>query len=109
MGITPTVHLPDVGKNLTDHPRYALAWTVNSTDTIENIYLRNETFQEEALAEWEASRTGYIASTSGNQLGFLRVPEGLLDDEPCSGDETAHFELIFTVNIYFLNLHTLSC
>ncbi|KAK0462291.1 GMC oxidoreductase-domain-containing protein [Desarmillaria tabescens] len=35
VGITP-VHLPDVGKNLTDHP---------STDTIENIYLRNETFQ----------------------------------------------------------------
>ncbi|KAK0457366.1 uncharacterized protein EV420DRAFT_1644124 [Desarmillaria tabescens] len=34
VGITPTVHLPDVRKNLTDHPRYALAWTINSTDTI---------------------------------------------------------------------------
>ncbi|KAK0477901.1 alcohol oxidase [Armillaria novae-zelandiae] len=99
VGITPTVHLQDVGKNLTDHPRYALAWTVNSTDTIENVYLRNETFQEEALAEWEANRTGYIASTSGNQLGFLRAPDGLLDDEPCSGDETAHFEFVFSNGI----------
>ncbi|KAK0437902.1 aryl alcohol oxidase, partial [Desarmillaria tabescens] len=36
VGVTPTVHLPDVGKNLTDHPRWGVAWLVNDSNTIEN-------------------------------------------------------------------------
>ncbi len=102
VGVTPTVHLPDVGKNLTDHPRWGAAWFVNDSNTIENVYWRNATFQAEALAEWEANRTGYIASTSANHLGFFRVEEGVLEEEPCSGENTGHYEMIFSVGLGFL-------
>ncbi len=80
MGVTPRRASSDVGKNLTDHPRWGAAWFVNDSNTIENVYWRNATFQAEALAEWEANRTGYIASTSANHLGFFRVEEGVLEE-----------------------------
>ncbi|KAK0241273.1 aryl-alcohol-oxidase from pleurotus Eryingii [Armillaria nabsnona] len=94
LGITPTVNLPDVGRNLTDHPRWSLVWSVNDTSTTE-MYWRNNTLQADALAEWSANRTGYIASTVLNHIGFSRVGEDLLEKEPCAGNLTAHYELIF--------------
>ncbi|KAK0212181.1 aryl-alcohol oxidase [Desarmillaria ectypa] len=99
VGVASTVHLPDVGKNLTDHPRWGVAWFVNDTNTIENVYWRNTTFQAEALAEWQANRTGYIASTSASHLGFFRVEDGVLEEEPCAGENTGHYELIFSGGI----------
>ncbi|KAK0222786.1 aryl-alcohol oxidase [Armillaria nabsnona] len=94
-GVTSTVHLPDIGKNLTDHPRWGAIWFVNDTNTIENVYWWNATFQAEALAEWQADRTGFIATTSASHMGFFRVDEGVLEEEPCSGENTGHYEMIF--------------
>ncbi len=102
MGITPIVHIPDVGKNLTDHPLLGLSSFVNDSNTMEIVYWRNATFQEEVLAEWQANQTGYIASTSTNHLGSLRVAEGMLEEEPCAGKKTGHYELIFSVCMRFL-------
>ncbi|KAK0499146.1 aryl-alcohol oxidase precursor [Armillaria luteobubalina] len=98
LGIQPVLHLPDVGKNLTDHPRFATNFYVNSTDTMENIYFRNETFQAEALEEWQANRTGFLSGGVGNQAGFLRIPDdvAVVDGEPCAGNESAHYEFIFS-------------
>ncbi len=103
LGIQPVLHLPDVGKNLTDHPRFAVNFFVNSTDTMENIYFRNATFQSEALEEWQANRTGFLSGGVGNQAGFLRIPDDadVVDGEPCAGDEAAHYELIFSVREFF--------
>ncbi|PBK85299.1 aryl-alcohol oxidase precursor [Armillaria gallica] len=97
LGIPSTLHLPDVGKNLTDHPGWSIIFSVNSTETVDSVYLRNTTFQREALAEWLASKTGYLTGGLANQIGFLRIPEdtGVLEDEPCAGNETAHYELFF--------------
>ncbi|SJL09360.1 uncharacterized protein ARMOST_12738 [Armillaria ostoyae] len=97
LGIQPVLHLPGVGKNLTDHPSYSITFFVNSTDTIENIYFRNATFQSTALAEWQANRTGFLSTGVANQGGFLRIPHdaGVIEREPCAGDETAHYELSF--------------
>ncbi|KAK0447249.1 aryl-alcohol oxidase precursor [Armillaria borealis] len=77
LGIPSTLHMPDVGKNLTDHPGWSIMFSVNSTDTIDS--------------------TGYLTGGLANQTGFLRVPEdtGVLEGEPCAGSETAHYELIF--------------
>ncbi|KAK0229846.1 aryl-alcohol oxidase precursor [Armillaria nabsnona] len=99
--ITPTLHLPDVGKNFTDHPIWSMLFTVSDTDTIENIYFRNVTFQADALAEWQATRTGFLTAGAANQLGFLRIPEdaGIVEGEPCAGSETAHYEFILSNGI----------
>ncbi|KAG7450013.1 alcohol oxidase [Guyanagaster necrorhizus] len=99
LGITPTVHLPDVGKNFRDQLTWSLSWTVNDTNTIENVYWRNATFQEEALMEWQANRTGFLTNSASNQLGSFRVGEGLLEEEPCAGNRTGHYELMFTGGI----------
>ncbi|KAK0460603.1 uncharacterized protein EV420DRAFT_219428 [Desarmillaria tabescens] len=40
------------------------------------------------------NRTGFLTAGITNHLGFLRVPEGILDGEPCSGNETAHYEFM---------------
>ncbi|SJL04319.1 uncharacterized protein ARMOST_07685 [Armillaria ostoyae] len=94
LGIVSTHHLPDVGKNLSDQVLWNIPFTVNDTNTIENIYYRNITFQE-TLAEWKSNRTGFLTVGIANQRGFLRIPEyaGILDEEPCAGNETAHYEL----------------
>ncbi|KAK0499299.1 aryl-alcohol oxidase [Armillaria luteobubalina] len=99
LGIAPTHHLPDVGKNLSDQVLWSIPFTVNDTNTIENIYYRNITFQEEALAEWKENRTGFLTVGIANQRGFLRVPHdaGVLDGEPCAGNETAHYQLAFVI------------
>ncbi|KAK0199339.1 aryl-alcohol oxidase precursor [Desarmillaria ectypa] len=101
LGIASSHHLPDVGKNLTDHTLWSVSFFVNDTDSTENIYSRNATFQAEALAEWQANRTGFLSAGIANQVGFLRVPEeaGILDGDPCAGNQTAHYELIFTNGI----------
>ncbi|KAK0229820.1 GMC oxidoreductase-domain-containing protein [Armillaria nabsnona] len=99
LGTTPMLHLPDISKNLTDHLLYTgLSSFVNSTDTIENIYFRNVTFQAETLAEWQANGTGFLSSGLANQVVFLHIPEeaGILDGDLCVGNETVHYELIFT-------------
>ncbi|KAK0479231.1 aryl-alcohol oxidase precursor [Armillaria novae-zelandiae] len=102
LGIIPNLHLPDVGKNLTDHPRSSVSFFVNSTRTMENIYFRNATFQAEALAEWKAYRTGFLTGGIANQLGFFRIPDDadILDGEPSAGDETAHYEMAFTNGLF---------
>ncbi len=73
LGIPSTLHLPDVGKNLTDHPGWSIIFSVNSTETVDSVYFRNTTFQREALAEWQASKTGYLTGGLANQIGFLRI------------------------------------
>ncbi|PBK94035.1 alcohol oxidase [Armillaria gallica] len=97
VGIESTLHLPDVGKNLSDHVLWDIPFKVNDTNTIDNIYYKNTTFQVEALAEWQANRTGFLTAGAANQLGFLRIPgtANVLNGEPSAGNETAHYELAF--------------
>ncbi|KAK0489638.1 hypothetical protein EDD18DRAFT_1110238, partial [Armillaria luteobubalina] len=52
MGITPTMDLPDVGKNLYDHPQLSNYFVVNSTTTLDEIS-RDSALAAEYLEEWE--------------------------------------------------------
>ncbi|KAK0439241.1 aryl-alcohol oxidase precursor [Desarmillaria tabescens] len=97
LGIASIVHLPDVGKNLSDHVLWDIPFIATDPNTIDNIYYRNTTFQAEVLAEWQANRTGFLTAGSANQLAFLRIPDTakVLNEEPSAGNETAHYELAF--------------
>jgi choline dehydrogenase len=80
-GVGPAEHLtmreievlldqPAVGENLSDHPAAQLVWT---TPEPESLLLALE---PEAMAEYEASRTGPFASNFAEAGGFARVGAG---------------------------------
>ncbi|EJD00214.1 alcohol oxidase [Fomitiporia mediterranea MF3/22] len=97
--IKPIVDIPDVGNNLQDHPVVTASFSVNSTNTLDNL-TENATFlaQEEAL--WLKNRSGLLGWVSTNQFGWFRIPvnSSIFDSatDPSAGPTSAHFEFIFT-------------
>ncbi|RDB26641.1 Pyranose dehydrogenase 3 [Hypsizygus marmoreus] len=99
IGIKAIVHLPSVGKNLSDHPALSNAWFVNSNDTIDNLS-NNATLRAELLQEWEKSKTGPLGNAGASHIGWLRIADNssifqtTLD--PSSGPNTPHYELVIS-------------
>ncbi|KAI0687622.1 alcohol oxidase [Cytidiella melzeri] len=95
-GIKTIVDLPDVGANLQDQPLITSSWTVNSTNTLDN--LNDPTFAAEELALWQKNHTGELGLPTGNQNGWLRLPANSTifknTTDPSAGPSSAHFELI---------------
>ncbi|KAI0313145.1 hypothetical protein OF83DRAFT_1213269 [Amylostereum chailletii] len=91
MGIEPLIDLP------ADHVYLANSWTVNSTNTLDNLRL-NATLAAEALDLWKINGTGPLGLGPANQFGWLRVPQNssvfVNESDPSAGPTSAHFELI---------------
>ncbi|KAL0954149.1 hypothetical protein HGRIS_005286 [Hohenbuehelia grisea] len=105
LGITPVLHLPSVGRNLSDHVAGLTSWSVNTTtETLDSIQ-RNSTQLTVALAEWNNSHTGLLSSTGGNIIGFHRLPDNATifreTPDPAPGPNTAHYELLFVPGSLF--------
>ncbi|KAI0683735.1 alcohol oxidase [Cytidiella melzeri] len=94
--IKTIVDLPDVGQDLQDQPLVTSSFTVNSTDTLDN--LNDPTFAAEQLAIWQTNHTGELGLPTGNQVGWLRLPADSsifkTVADPSAGPSSAHFELI---------------
>ncbi|KAF9256308.1 aryl-alcohol oxidase-like protein [Marasmius fiardii PR-910] len=60
LGITPRIHVSDVGKNLSVHVGVSVPFFINETfkDTTFDDILRNLTLREELIQEWEDTRGG---------------------------------------------------
>ncbi|KAG6810812.1 hypothetical protein H0H92_010202 [Tricholoma furcatifolium] len=103
LGIRPLVNLPSVGKNLSDHPFILNSWLVKATDTFEQ-FARNTTLAEEALLQWNQTRTGPFTVPPNNQLGWIRLPSNLSIfqqfHDPSAGPSAAHFELLFANGLH---------
>jgi choline dehydrogenase-like flavoprotein len=100
VGIKPIVHLPSVGRNLSDHPVVKNLWPVNSTNTLETL-VRDPVVAANVLHRWQTNRTGPLVDVIFNQLGWLRVQNGTdvfskLGD-PSAGPKSAHFEIVISV------------
>jgi choline dehydrogenase-like flavoprotein len=114
LNIPTIVHNPSVGQNLSDHPLLPNLWLVNSTDTFEAAQ-RNATLAAEQLAEWEDKGQGVLVDTLLDHLGWLRVPDNetevwdTVEQDPAAGRNTAHYELLFSVNACFLSFMELMC
>ncbi|KAF8590857.1 GMC oxidoreductase, partial [Ramaria rubella] len=97
VGIKAILHLPSVGKNVSDQPFLGTAWFVNSTDTLDNIE-RNATLFDDAFGLWNRTHTGPFDGTGLSHLAFLRLPENASIFEqisdPAAGPRSAHFELL---------------
>ena len=100
VGVNPLVHLPSVGRNLTDHPFVGNTWLVNSTDTFETAF-QNATLMAEQIRRWNETRTGPYAAFTFNILGWLRVPDNASIfqrfSDPSAGPNTGHFEVVISV------------
>ncbi|KAJ7049485.1 alcohol oxidase [Mycena amicta] len=101
LGIPSVLHLPGVGRNVSDHPSVALSWTVNSTETADN--LNNNTTFNDALAEWDRSHTGPLSTTATTNVGWLRLKENdtIFDkfNDPSAGKKAPHIELTFNAGV----------
>lgn len=100
LNISSTLHLPDVGKNLHDHPMIPSQFFANSTDTFDTIQ-QNMTLFNELLAEWTNNGTGQFVDGLSNLIGWLRLPDAVFAREnfsdPSAGPCSAHYEMIYSV------------
>ncbi|KAL0578811.1 hypothetical protein V5O48_003178 [Marasmius crinis-equi] len=98
LGISPLIHLPDVGKNLSVHIAVNLPFFVNETfkETTFDDNIRNSTRREGLIREWQKTGGGGpfgVAYVS--HFVYSRLPEdapGMLDAEgdPSSGPFSPH-------------------
>ncbi|RDB17746.1 Pyranose dehydrogenase 1 [Hypsizygus marmoreus] len=98
VGLKTIVHLPSVGKNLSDHAITSTSYFVNSTETWDSIF-RNSTLIDEHLERWSEGKNGpFVTSVVGNQFIWLRLPKTspLLKNnvDPTAGARSPHFEIL---------------
>lgn len=80
LGIRPIVDLPDVGKNLQDHPILSNFFVVNPNSNLStwDDILRNESLFNANLERWNISGDSVFADSPAASIGFTRLP----DDTP---------------------------
>ncbi|PPQ82598.1 hypothetical protein CVT25_007112 [Psilocybe cyanescens] len=97
LGIPSVLHLPSVGKNLTDQPFIVVSYSVNSNKPQDNLNT-NATLQALALAQWEFNRTGPYVNPAGGQIAWSRLPANSpiikKYGDPSAGSNTPHLELV---------------
>ncbi|KAF9559579.1 aryl-alcohol oxidase-like protein [Agrocybe pediades] len=97
--IPTSVHLPDVGKNMQDHPFVAMQWIANDNQTQDTLNQRPDLFAA-AQKEYDATHTGIFANNpAGNHIGWFRLPDDspLLKQfgDPTGGPHSPHFEMMY--------------
>ncbi|KAF7368950.1 Pyranose dehydrogenase 3 [Mycena venus] len=103
IGIPVLLDLPSLGQNISDHTATSAIWTVNSTETVDEV-LQNATRFNEAFAEWNASRTGPFTTIGFTHVGWMRL--NLTSDifrqfeDPSAGPQTPHVELKFSAGAF---------
>ncbi|KAJ7635273.1 alcohol oxidase [Roridomyces roridus] len=99
LGINTILDLPSVGQNATDHAVLIISWSVNSSQTIDNIQ-DNTTLFNEAFAEWNSSHTGPFTNIPVTHVLFTRVDDNSTVFEnvadPAAGPKTPHIEIYFS-------------
>lgn len=98
-GIPTLLNLPSVGKNGSDHPVASISWSVNATNTEDQ--LRNQTFFNENFAIWNKTHGGLFGTNGISHIGWKRIP----DNSPIfkafpdlsAGPNSPHIELPFAV------------
>jgi choline dehydrogenase-like flavoprotein len=103
VGVKPTINLPSVGKNMTDHVLLGMVYEVNSKDTFDDMF-RDKKLMDKYKAQWDQDKSGPLSSALANQLGWFRLPSNsdVLKKfpDPTAGPASSHFELIL-VNLFF--------
>ncbi|KAF9002710.1 aryl-alcohol-oxidase from pleurotus Eryingii [Cyathus striatus] len=88
--------LPDIGKNLSDHPIVTLAWFVKDGIQTFDDFNRNVTSEADALEEWESEGRGVDVLGISGHIGFGRDASVSGEEDPASGGNTPHFEIFLS-------------
>ena len=70
VGVRPVVNLPEVGKNLVDHPLLPMQWGSNSNNTMDPILRGGRAF-DDAMFEYKQNRTGQLAANGVSNHMFV--------------------------------------
>ncbi|ETW79570.1 aryl-alcohol oxidase 2 [Heterobasidion irregulare TC 32-1] len=99
VGVEPILNLPDVGQHLQDHALFTQPYVVSEGNPLD-MFTQNETFQGEALKEWQETKKGIMGLSFSSQTGWLRLPDdsSIFEStpDPSAGKKSPHFALIFT-------------
>ncbi|KAG9217876.1 hypothetical protein PLEOSDRAFT_174637 [Pleurotus ostreatus PC15] len=100
VGITPVVDLPEVGKNLQDHPLVPIQWTVNSNNTMDALLRGDPVALDEGMELYNTNRSGRLAANGvSNHMSFFRLPKNSpvlrKYGDPSPGPRSPHYELAF--------------
>ncbi|KAK7434548.1 hypothetical protein VKT23_020157 [Stygiomarasmius scandens] len=96
LGIKSIVDVPDVGRNLVDHPLVASYYQVTDNATTYDDILRDLVLFNEELNKWQEERQGLFVDTPSNTYGFMRLPNGFANrTNPASGPSSANTEILF--------------
>ncbi|KAJ7743698.1 pyranose dehydrogenase [Mycena maculata] len=96
LGIPSVLDLPSVGQNATEQPAVNAGWSVNSTQTVDEI-TQNATLFAEAFAQWNATHTGPFVNIPVTHIAWTRLDadspifENVTD--PSAGPKTPHIEV----------------
>ncbi|KAF8184137.1 pyranose dehydrogenase [Mycena galopus ATCC 62051] len=96
LGIPSVLDLPSVGQNATEQPGINAGWSVNSTQTVDEI-TQNATLFAEAFAQWNATHTGPFVNIPVTHIAWTRLDadspifENVTD--PSAGPKTPHIEI----------------
>jgi hypothetical protein len=84
-----------------EHPLLTSFWTVNSTDT-PDTFVDNATLAKEVEKRWNNTHTGPLVAPQAGWLGWFRhnlslpIWDGI--EDPSSGPNSAHYEMITSVS-----------
>ncbi|KAF8994728.1 pyranose dehydrogenase [Cyathus striatus] len=95
IGIKPVLHLPSVGKNLSDYTYMTLSWSADLTAKPENT--------TDELEQWTRDHSGPFANGIVNLMAWSRVPTTAsnftLFADPASGPYSPHYQFILVIRI----------
>ena len=74
LGVPTVVNSPDVGQHLADHPLMAIDFSVNSTNTFDDV-IRNATLFGQIFDQWATTHQGLFVDFPENTQGFMRLPK----------------------------------
>ncbi|GLB35186.1 putative aryl-alcohol oxidase [Lyophyllum shimeji] len=98
LGINTSHHLPDVGKNMSDHPRLVNNWFVKGDGGTFDVINQNSTMTDHLLHQWMKTQKGPLVDTFVSHLYFARLPGDRLPNgsDPAAGPKSPHYELGFS-------------
>ena len=107
LNIPVLIDNPAVGANLSDHLLVPNIFNVKGDESLDRLF-RDPTLLQAAIDQWTKNKTGVVANSIANTVGFARLPNNSpifkTIPDPASGPRSPHWEIVVSVSA----LHSVS-